>query len=114
MFFMNSLDASRNHWNRNPCGLNYGRTRQELRDYRYKVYAPWLTESPFEGHVREYTAAELVWMLNTSGFDVLETSFFNYSMYGVKHPYLMNALSLVPMILNPAQRELIFMIARKT
>jgi 2-polyprenyl-3-methyl-5-hydroxy-6-metoxy-1,4-benzoquinol methylase len=37
------------------------------------------TEIPFEGHVREYTAKELHWMLTETGFMIQETRFFNYS-----------------------------------
>lgn len=77
------------------------------------IQEQFISEIPFEGHNREYTFDELVWMLNASGFFVGSFSFFNYSMYGVKHPYLMNARSLAPMLLNPAQRELIFLSARK-
>jgi 2-polyprenyl-3-methyl-5-hydroxy-6-metoxy-1,4-benzoquinol methylase len=68
---------------------------------------------PFEGHVREYTGAELTFMLENTGFEVLHLSYFNYSMYGVRFPRLMNARSLLPMWISPEKRELIFVIARK-
>jgi len=84
------------------------------------------TESPFEGHVREYTASELHWMLNRSGFDVLKTEFFNYSPPSFwQVPFLDHIRLLFPpycqsplidylrMTFRPDKRELIFMVARK-
>jgi len=85
------------------------------------------TESPFEGHVREYTASELHWMLNRSGFDVVRTEFFNYSPLPwwkvplLDHirllfpPYFLDspALDALRMKLLPELRELIFVVARK-
>lgn len=71
------------------------------------------TEIPFEGHNREYTADEVEWMLDATGFQVLRTEFYNYSMYGVSYPRLLNARSIIPMSLDPTKRELIFVVARK-
>ena len=67
------------------------------------------TETPFEGHVREYTADELSWMLERTGFRVIETEFFNYS----KIPFWKSPLGQTQMLLDPTQRELIFMVAVK-
>lgn len=73
----------------------------------------FLTQIPFEGHNREYTAVELEWMLKQTGFQIVRTDFYNYSMYGVSFPHLLNARSLLPMLLDPTKRELIFIVARK-
>lgn len=100
--------------------LNRGRSPYAaVRDQFY-------SEQPFEGHVREYTAEEIEWMLNESGFEVLETDFSNYSpLSWWKIPVLDQIRMLFPpyqespildalqMALNPEKRELIFMIARK-
>lgn len=84
------------------------------------------TEEPFEGHVREYTAEELRWMLSVTGFEILETDFLNYSPTPLaKIPLLDHARLLFPpyrespildrlrMRLDPEKRELIFIVARK-
>jgi 2-polyprenyl-3-methyl-5-hydroxy-6-metoxy-1,4-benzoquinol methylase len=96
--------------------LAYIANRRRLK-HGVSPYVPieeqFFTEIPFEGHNREYTAAEVEWMLTTTGFRVLRTSFYNYSMYGVSFPHLMNARSLLPMMLDPTKRELIFIVARK-
>lgn len=73
----------------------------------------WETAKPFEGHVREYTWHELEWMLLKTGFKVLSVEGYNYSMYGVEYPHLMNLRSLIPMARDPFKRELLFVIAQK-
>jgi 2-polyprenyl-3-methyl-5-hydroxy-6-metoxy-1,4-benzoquinol methylase len=49
------------------------------------IFAPiegqFHTQIPFEGHHREYTVAELEWMLRESGHDVLSVETFNYSYF---------------------------------
>lgn len=67
------------------------------------------TEFPFEGHVREYTAAELEWMLVQSGFEVLQTDFFNYAYI----EWWIYPLVKAAMWASPSKRELIFIVARK-
>lgn len=69
----------------------------------------FITEAPFEGHVREYTADELTWMLETTGFTVVETDFFNYSNI----PFWKSPIGQSEMMLDPTKKELIFMAARK-
>lgn len=50
------------------------------------IFAPishqYFTELPFEGHHREYTVAEVEWMLRTAGHEILSVETFNYSMFG--------------------------------
>ncbi len=41
----------------------------------------FVTEIPFVGHHREYTAAELRWMLGQIGHESIEIDYFDYSMY---------------------------------
>ncbi len=77
------------------------------------VQEQWETAPPFEGHVREYTAAELTWMLEKVGFRVESIEGYNYSMYGVQYPHLMNLRSLIPMARDPLKRELLFVVAKK-
>jgi SAM-dependent methyltransferase len=81
---------------------------------------------PFEGHVREYTAQEVHWMLRETGFTVCETEFSNYSpapwwkvpvldqIRMLFPPYLESPiLDHVRMTINPELRELIFVVGRK-
>lgn len=74
-----------------------------------EIHEQFITESPFEGHVREYTADELAWMLEATGFRVVETDFFNYSQI----PFWKSPIAQTAMFLEPSKRELIFMAARK-
>lgn len=84
------------------------------------------TAIPFEGHVREYTASELQWMLERTGFEVIETDFFNYSPPPLSAiplldhirlffpPYMQSPiLDRLSMAIDKTMRELIFIVARK-
>src|SRR5207302_3551493 len=47
------------------------------------VQAQFETELPFEGHHREYTIPELVWMLGRIGHHQISVEAFNYSSYAL-------------------------------
>jgi SAM-dependent methyltransferase len=50
------------------------------------VFAPiesqFPVEPPFEGHHREYTRGEILWMLDAIGHEPVHVSMYNYSLYG--------------------------------
>jgi 2-polyprenyl-3-methyl-5-hydroxy-6-metoxy-1,4-benzoquinol methylase len=71
------------------------------------------TELPFEGHHREYTRDEVIWMLNEVGLSVLETELFNYSLYTNTRLNGEDARRYEEMILDESKREVIFITARK-
>ena len=70
------------------------------------------TELPFEGHHREYTRDELIWMLNEVGLSVVETELFNYSIYTQAQLYGEDARRYREMNLDESKREVIFVSAK--
>lgn len=70
------------------------------------------TELPFEGHHREYTQAELRWMLERVGHEVLTVSQFDYSVF------LQGELAGEPLrdyrrrVANPDRREVLISASR--
>ena len=71
------------------------------------------TELPFQGHHREYTRDEVIWMLNEVGLSVLETELFNYSLYKNTRLNEEDARRYEEMNLDESKREVIFVLARK-
>jgi 2-polyprenyl-3-methyl-5-hydroxy-6-metoxy-1,4-benzoquinol methylase len=67
------------------------------------------TCAPFEGHVREYTMNEVLWMLRQTGFFVVDSHFFDYSDI----PFWKSPLATIEKGLDPTRRELIYVVARK-
>ena len=70
-------------------------------------------EVPFEGHHREYTVEEMVWMTEAAGHDVLGVDLYNYSVYGQPRLKGRDASNHWRMIANPAMRELVMVASRK-
>ena len=68
---------------------------------------------PFEGHHREYTVGEMVWMTQEVGHQVLSVELFNYSVYG--HPTLSgrDVANHWRTVSNPDMRELVLVTSRK-
>ena len=80
------------------------------------IFAPiegqFHTEIPFEGHHREYTVAELEWMLRELGHDVLSVDTFNYSYFSQaalsgEHLDYFHAMAA-----DPSLREIILSVSR--
>jgi 2-polyprenyl-3-methyl-5-hydroxy-6-metoxy-1,4-benzoquinol methylase len=70
-------------------------------------------DPPFEGHHREYTPAELVWMLRQIGHRDVTLELFNYSVYGLPVLTGVDLANYWAMALDPPARELILAISRK-
>jgi hypothetical protein len=68
---------------------------------------------PFEGHHREYTGAEVVWMVQQLRHRVLLTDLYNYSAYG--HGVLTgrDVTNHWRMVADPTMRELILVASQK-
>lgn len=72
----------------------------------------YYTELPFEGHHREYTVAEVEWLLGAAGHKILSIETFNYSVFSqpqlsgdhVGYFYAMQA--------DPSLREIIIAVSR--
>lgn len=81
------------------------------------VFAPiaqqFHTELPFDGHHREYTMAEVEWMLNAAGFDRIALTTFNYSMFGQSELVGEHVAYHQAMQADPTLREVIFAVARR-
>ena len=90
--------------------LAYIYNRQKL-SMGESIFAPirsqFWTETPFEGHHREYTADEIEWMLETAGFLVFESEAFNYSLYGLSELSGMDLDNFEKMKRDPSLRELL-------
>lgn len=71
------------------------------------------TELPFEGHHREYTRDEVIWMLNELGLSVVETELFNYSIYAQTQLHGEDARRYEEMQTDQLKREVIFFVASK-
>jgi SAM-dependent methyltransferase len=69
-------------------------------------------DPPFEGHHREYTIAEVRWMLERTGYKHVVVDTFNYSLLAQDalqgHDFVMYR----QMMADPASREVIFATAR--
>jgi 2-polyprenyl-3-methyl-5-hydroxy-6-metoxy-1,4-benzoquinol methylase len=76
------------------------------------VYAPvqaqYATEIPFEGHHREYTAAEMEWMLGAAGFEIVARDAFNYSLFGLAEVSGNDLENYRAMEADPSMREILF------
>lgn len=68
---------------------------------------------PFEGHHREYTVEEMVWMTEAIGHEVLGVDLYNYSVYGQPVLKGRDASNHWRMIANPSMRELVMVVSRK-
>ena len=68
---------------------------------------------PFEGHHREYTVDEVVWMAEALGHDVIGVELFNYSVYGQQTLQGRDLTNHWRMAANPTMRELVMVASRK-
>jgi 2-polyprenyl-3-methyl-5-hydroxy-6-metoxy-1,4-benzoquinol methylase len=68
---------------------------------------------PFEGHHREYTVGEVVWMAEQLGHQVLVTELFNYSAYNGGTLVGRDVTNHWRMVAEPTMREIILVVSRK-
>jgi hypothetical protein len=71
------------------------------------------TDVPFEGHHREYTLAEVRWLLDRLGHERLLLETFNYSIYGAGRLTGLDAENYELMTRDETMRELIFAVSRR-
>jgi cyclopropane fatty-acyl-phospholipid synthase-like methyltransferase len=76
--------------------------------------AQWTTAIPFEGHHREYTVAEVSWMLAQLQHDPVEIETFNYSYLALTVLQGADLENHRRMEADPTMRELIFSVSRRT
>ena len=77
------------------------------------ISAQYYAVPPFEGHHREYTPSELVWMLKQIGHDAISVEMFNYSVYSVPVLTGIDLANHWASALDPSSRELILTVSRR-
>lgn len=81
------------------------------------IFAPiaeqYFTDLPFEGHHREYTVAEVEWMLWTAGHEIVSVETFSYSIYGQTQLTGEHRDYYRAMVADPLLRELIMTVSRR-
>ena len=81
------------------------------------IFAPisqqFYTDLPFEGHHREYTVAEIEWMLQAVGLEQVSLDTFNYSNFGQTEVVGDHAVYYRAMQSDPLLREVILAVARR-
>ena len=96
--------------------LGYLYKRLALMDGQ-SIFAPiseqYYTEIPFEGHHREYTVAEVEWLLNAAGHEMVSIDTFNYSVFGQSQLTGEHLAHYRAMESDAALRELIFSVSRR-
>ena len=96
--------------------LAYLYTREKLARGE-SIFCPlplqYYTEVPFEGHHREFTRAEVEWMLHEAGYTDVQSELFNYSQYGLSELEGQALANHRRMEADPSLRELILATARK-
>jgi 2-polyprenyl-3-methyl-5-hydroxy-6-metoxy-1,4-benzoquinol methylase len=81
------------------------------------IFAPidkqYDTAVPFEGHHREYTHAEVRWLVERLGHELVEMRAFNYSLYGAGTLHGADVDRFRRMEQDPELREIILSVSRK-
>jgi len=96
--------------------LAYAYTRDKLargQTIFCPLEAQYDTEVPFEGHHREYTIAEVRWMLERLRHVPIEIETFNYSQFALGQLHGVDVQRHRQMERDPAAREIIFAVSRK-
>jgi SAM-dependent methyltransferase len=77
------------------------------------IDAQYETELPFEGHHREYTIPELVWMLHRIGHRQISVEAFNYSSYALGTLSSRDVHNHWNMVRDPTMREYLMTLSVK-
>ena len=70
-------------------------------------------EPPWEGHHREYTAAELGWMLQRVGCEDVEVEFVDYNMLQFSELSAEHCECLARIVEDPSQSDTLLATGRK-
>jgi SAM-dependent methyltransferase len=77
------------------------------------IAAQYETELPFEGHHREYTIPELVWMLRRIGHERISVEAFNYSSYALGTLFARDVHNHWNMVRDPSLREYLMTVSAR-
>jgi len=78
-----------------------------------EIQAQYETELPFEGHHREYTIPELVWLLRRIGHHRISVEAFNYSPYALGTLASRDVYNHWNMVRDPTMREYLMSVSAK-
>jgi hypothetical protein len=98
---MNAQRSSHSEWSR-PRTHNDGCVEEQ-----YDCEPPW------EGHHREYTAAELEWMLQRVGCEDVEVEFVDYNMLQFRELSAEHCECLARIIEDPSQSDTLLATGRR-
>jgi len=87
------------YWNRRA--LDRGDTIFQPLEIQYACEPPW------EGHHREYTAAELKWLLERVGCEHVEVEFLDYNMLQFEELSAEHAECLAEIVRDPTQSDIL-------
>ncbi len=93
------------YWNRQA--LDRGETIFQPLEEQYACEPPW------EGHHREYTAAELGWMLRRAGCEDVEVEFVDYNMLQFRELSAEHCECLARIVEDPSQSDTLLATGRK-
>ena len=93
------------YWNRRA--LERGKTIFQPLEEQYDCEPPW------EGHHREYTAAELEWMLQRVGCEDVEVEFVDYNMLQFSELSAEHCVCLARIVEDPSQSDTLLATGRK-
>jgi 2-polyprenyl-3-methyl-5-hydroxy-6-metoxy-1,4-benzoquinol methylase len=74
----------------------------------------YYTDEVYEGHHREYTVDEVVWLCGQIGHELRSVETFNYSYYGVDRLTGRDVENFWAMVQEPSLREIVMAVSRKT
>jgi 2-polyprenyl-3-methyl-5-hydroxy-6-metoxy-1,4-benzoquinol methylase len=77
------------------------------------IAAQYDSAIPFEGHHREFTPSEVLWMLQRVGHRDVDLELFNYSIYALDRLDGRDLENFWAMTLDPAMREIVMTISRR-
>lgn len=91
--------------------------KREMLSHGISIHLPiqqqYYTKIPFEGHNREYTKDEIIWLLNTMNHKIIDFEIFNYSIFGKKTFTQEDLINLKKMEENESLKEIIFSVSQK-
>ncbi len=93
------------YWNRKA--ISEGRSPYQ------NIESQFNSKIPFEGHHREYTLAELTWMVSQIGFHDIKHRQFDYSILQFEHLSREHIEALMNMTIDPSNTDTIMVAGRK-
>ena len=91
--------------------------KREMLSHGISIHLPieqqFCTDIPFEGHNREYTKDEIIWLLNKINHKIISIEIFNYSIFGKINLTQDDMTILKKMDEDETLKEIIFSVSQK-